>query len=165
MASKTMSPELRSAMKRLRLGKILDTLAERIALAEKDEMRFEDFLLMLFSDEIERRNSTAASRRAQEAALDPDMVLERWDKSAKITYDRRVFQELCSLRFVEAHRNVTVLGPVGVGKTFLASALGQLACRGGFQVRFCRADALLRLLRQSRLDNSREALMTTLCTV
>lgn len=165
MKTKIVSPELRSAMKRLRLGKILDTLPDRLALAEKEKMPIEDFLQMIFSDEIERRNSTASTLRAEQAGLDPDMVLERWDKSAKITYDKRVFHELCALRFVEAHRNVVVLGPVGVGKTFLASALGQLACRGGFQVRFCRADALLRMLRQSRLDNSREALMTALCTV
>ena len=165
MKSKTVNAELHSAMKRLRLGKILDTLPDRLALAEKEKMPLQDFLLMIFSDEIERRNSTASTRRADDAGLDPDMVIERWDKSAKVTYDKRVFQELSSLRFVEAHRNVVVLGPVGVGKTFLASALGQLACRGGFQVRFCRADALLRMLRQSRLDNSREALMTALCTV
>ena len=165
MKSKTVSPALTTAMKRLRLGKILDTLADRLVLAEKEKMPIEDFLQMIFSDEIERRNSSASQRRADEAGLDPDMVLERWDKSAKVTYDRRVFQELASLRFVEAHRNVVVLGPVGVGKTFLASALGQLACRAGFQVRFCRADALLRTLRQSRLDNSREALMAALCSV
>jgi DNA replication protein DnaC len=165
MKTKQLNADLRSAMKRLRLGKILDTLPERIAIAEKEKVPIEDFLLMIFVDEIERRNSTATLRRADEAGLDPDMVLERWDKSSKVTYDKRVFNELCSLRFVEARRNVVVLGPVGVGKTFLASALGQLACRSGFQVRFCRADALLRLLRQSRLDNSREALMVALCTV
>ena len=100
-----------------------------------------------------------------EAGLDPDMVIERWDKAAKVHFDRRVLQELASLRFVEAHRNVVLLGPVGVGKTFLANALGHLACRAGFRVRIHRADALLRLLRQSRLDNSRDALMTELCTV
>lgn len=165
MKTKSLSTELRSAMKRLRLGKILDTLAERIVMAEKEKVPIEDFLLMIFVDEIGRRDTSASSRRADEAGLDPDMVLERWDKSSKVTYDKRVFNELCSLRFVEAHRNVVILGPVGVGKTFLASALGQLACRGGFQARFCRADALLRLLRQSRLDNSREAVMTALCTV
>jgi DNA replication protein DnaC len=93
------------------------------------------------------------------------MVSERWDKSAKVTFDRRVLQELSSLRFVEAHRNVVILGPVGVGKTFVASALAQVACRSGFNVRFHRADDLLRLLRQSRLDNSREALMVELSTI
>jgi hypothetical protein len=56
MTSKLVSPELRGAMKRLRLGKLLDTLDDRIALAEKESLRLEDFLLMLFSDEVERRN-------------------------------------------------------------------------------------------------------------
>jgi hypothetical protein len=62
-------------------------------------------------------------------------VIERWDKSAQVTFDRRVLAELCTLRFIAAHRNVVVLGPVGVGKTFLASALGHLACRASFHVR------------------------------
>lgn len=165
MASKTLSPELVQVMKDLRLGQILPTLADRIDLAEKDELPLQDFLLALFSDEVERRRDTSTARRAHDAGLDPDMVLERWDKTAKVTYDRRVLQELVSLRFVEAQRNVVVLGPVGVGKTFIANALGHVACRSGFNVMLHRGDDLLRLLRQSRLDNSREVLMTELCTV
>lgn len=165
MASKTLSPELVQVMKDLRLGQILHTLTERIDLAEKDELPLQDFLLGLFSDEVERRRETSTARRAHDAGLDPDMVLERWDKTAKVTYDRRVLQELVSLRFVEAQRNVVVLGPVGVGKTFIATALGHVACRSGFNVMLHRGDDLLRLLRQSRLDNSREVLMTELCTV
>ena len=51
---RTISPELRSAMKKLSLGKILDALPERIVLAEKDQMPYEDFLLMLFAYEVER---------------------------------------------------------------------------------------------------------------
>jgi DNA replication protein DnaC len=144
---------------------LLDTLPDRIALAKKDATPIDDFLLMLFTDEIERRRSTAASRRADAAGLDPSMVLERWDDTAKVTFDRRVFRELTALRFLEARRNVVVLGAVGVGKTFLASALGHLACRAGFAARFLRADDLLRLLRQSRLDNSRDALMSELCAI
>jgi DNA replication protein DnaC len=165
MASKPLSSELVQVMKDLRLGQILPTLADRIGLAEKDELPLQDFLLGLFSDEVERRRDTSTARRAHDAGLDPDMVLERWDKSAKVSYDRRVLQELVSLRFVEAQRNVVVLGPVGVGKTFIANALGHVACRSGFNVMLHRGDDLLRLLRQSRLDNSREVLMTELCTV
>ena len=161
----SISPDLLSAMKKLSLGQIALTLAERIALAEKDAMPMEDFLLMIFLDEVERRRGTAAARRADQAGLDPAMVIERWDKTSKVTFDRRVLQELCTLRFLAAHRNVVILGPVGVGKTFLASALGHLACRASFHVRMLRADSLLRTLRQSRLDNSRDALMTELCTV
>jgi len=165
MSSRTISPEVVAAFKRLRLGGLLPTLADRLALAEKEATPLEDLLLMLLSDEISRRDSTAAVRRAQQAGLDPDMVLERWDKTAKVSYDRRVLNELASLRFVEEHRNVVILGPVGVGKTFLASALGHLGCRAGYNVRFSRADALLRSLKQSRMDNSRDALMTQLATV
>ena len=165
MAPKALAPELKHAMKELRLGQLLPTLGERIALAEKDELPLQDFLLGLFNDEIERRRSASAHRRADSAGLDPDMVFERWDKSAKVTFDRRVLQELVSLRFVEALRNVIVLGPVGVGKTFVANALGHVACRSGFNVRLHRVDSLLRLLKQSRLDNSRDVLMTELCTV
>jgi DNA replication protein DnaC len=167
MAAKAtlLSPELKAAMKDLRLGQLLPTLAERIALAEKDALPLQDFLLGIFTDEVQRRRGAAAARRADQAGLDPDMVFERWDKTSKVSFDRRVLQELSSLRFVEAQRNVVILGPVGVGKTFVGSALGHLACRSGFNVRFTRADALLRLLRQSRLDNSREALMLELSTV
>jgi DNA replication protein DnaC len=165
MASKTLSPELAQVMKDLRLGQILPTLADRIALAEKDELPLQDFLLGVFSDEVERRRDASTARRAHDAGLVDDMVFERWDKTAKVTYDRRVLQELVSLRFVEAQRNVVVLGPVGVGKTFIANALGHVACRSGFNVMLHRGDDLLRLLRQSRLDNSREVLMTELCTI
>lgn len=165
MGSKTLSPELVQAMKDLRLGQILPTLADRIALAEKDELPLQDFLLGVFSDEVERRRDASTARRAHDAGLVDDMVFERWDKTAKVAYDRRVLQELVSLRFVEAQRNVVVLGPVGVGKTFIANALGHVACRSGFNVMLHRGDDLLRLLRQSRLDNSREVLMTELCTI
>jgi DNA replication protein DnaC len=165
MKSTPVAVELTAALKRLRLGPVLDTLAERIGLAEKQQMPLQDFLLLILTDEISRRQSSATRRRAEAAGLDPDMVFERWDKTAKVHYDRRVLSELATLRFIEGRRNVIILGPVGVGKTFIAHALGHLACGGGFQVRVYRADALLRLLRQSRMDNSRDALMTELTTV
>lgn len=82
-----------------------------------------------------------------------------------MSFDKRVLAELISLRFLEAHRHVCVLGPVGVGKTFVASALGHLACRHGYNVKFARADETLRRLRQSRFDNSRDAEMIALTTV
>jgi DNA replication protein DnaC len=58
-----------------------------------------------------------------------------------------------------------VLGPVGVGKTFVSQALGHVACRHGYNVRFVRSDAMLRTLRQSRLDNSRDAEMIALTSI
>ena len=93
------------------------------------------------------------------------MTLEQFDKSAKITFDKKLFAELCSLRFLQAHRHVVILGPVGVGKTFLANALGHLACRHRYDVRCLRADQMLATLRASRLDNSHAIEMTALCSV
>ena len=165
MISPTTNVELVAALKRLRLGRIADSLPERLTLAEKQNLGFEDLLLTLLTDEISRRDSSATSARVSEANLEPQMTLEQFDASAKITYDKRVFAELCSLRFIEGHKHVVVLGPVGVGKTFLATALGHLACRHRYNVKFMRADDMLHALKQSRLDNSRDELMMELCTV
>jgi DNA replication protein DnaC len=161
----TIDPELIHALKRLKLGRIAETLPERLVLADKQEMAFDELLLLVLTDEIARRDSSAADSRARAARLDPAMQLECWDKTAKVSFDKRLLAELTSLRFLEAHRHVVVLGPVGVGKTFIAQALGHLACRHGYQVRFTRADEMLRRLRQSRFDNSRDAEMIALTTV
>jgi DNA replication protein DnaC len=164
-ATPQVTPELVGALKRLRLGRIADTLPERLVLADKQEMSFDDLLLMLLTDEIARRDNAAADNRAADARLDPSMRLELWDKTSKVSFDKRMLSELVSLRFLEAHRHVCVLGPVGVGKTFVANALGHIACRHGYNVRFARADETLRRLRQSRFDNSRDAEMVALTTV
>ncbi|HYX21132.1 MAG TPA: ATP-binding protein [Thermoanaerobaculia bacterium] len=164
-SSPPLNPDLVGAHKRLRLGRIALSLPERLALADKDDMAFDELLLMLLTDEIARRDSAAADNRATEAGLDPAMRLELWDKTAKVSYDKRVLSELVSLRFLEAHRHVCVLGPVGVGKTFVACALGHIACRHGYNVCFARADETLRRLRQSRFDNSRDAEMIALTSV
>jgi len=161
----TINPDLIDALKRLRLGRIATTLAERLVLAQKQDMSFDELLLMILTDEIARRDDTAADNRARDAGLDPSMRLELWDKAAKVTFDKRVLNELVSLRFLEARRHVCILGPVGVGKTFVANALGHVACRHGYNVTFARADATLRRLRQSRFDNSRDAEMIALTTV
>jgi len=163
--SHRLNPDLLSALKRLRLGPIADTLPDRLVLADKQDLSFEQLLLLVFTDEIQRRDSTAAERRALVAELHPEMRLECFDKSAKVTYDRRLLAELSSLRFLNAHQHIVILGPVGVGKTFIASALGHIACQHGYHVRFIRADDMLRLLKQSRLDNSRDVEMVALTTV
>ena len=164
-ADTAVNPELVDALKRLRLGRIALSLPERLVLADKQEMAFDDLLLMILTDEIARRDNTAADNRATEAGLDPSMRLELWDKTAKVSFDKRMLSELVSLRFLESHRHVVVLGPVGVGKTFVAEALGHIACRHGYHVHFTRADEMLRTLKQSRFDNSRDAQMVTLTAI
>ena len=112
MSAHPLSPELVSALRRLRLGRILDTLPDRMTLAESQGMAFEDLLSLVLTDEIARRESAAVGNRIAAAKLDPSMTLERFDKAAKITFDKKLFAELCSLRFLQAHRHIVVLGPV-----------------------------------------------------
>lgn len=161
----SVSPELRSLMRRLKLGKLLDTLPERMALARTHELSHAEFLEQLFSDEVTRRDLAGASIRARSAHLDPAMVLEAWDETAAVTYDRAIWSELVSLRFVDQANNVLVLGPVGVGKTFLATALGHIACRRHVSVHFERADRLHKRLKACRLDGTYDQEMRKLIGV
>lgn len=163
--SRPLEPELLSALRRLRLGRIADTLPERLLLAEKHGLTFEQTLLTVLNDEVGRRDSSASARRIDEAKLDADMTFERFDATAKITYDKRMLAELATLRFVEQKRHVILLGPVGVGKTYLANALGNVACERGYKAHFTRADEMLQRLRKSRFDNSRDDAMVELTTV
>jgi DNA replication protein DnaC len=159
------SPDLKTVLRRLRLGRMLDTLPERFTLARQQQMPHPDFLLLVLADEASRRDSQSATLRAQRAHLDPAMQLEAWDATAKVTFDQALLNELASLRFLAAHAHVAVVGPVGVGKTFLAQALGHIACRRGHTVLALRADHMLKTLRHARLDQSHEAELRKLIAV
>jgi DNA replication protein DnaC len=161
----SVSPELKVLMRKLRLGRLLDTLPERLALARSHELSHLEFLEQLFCDEVTRRDADSAGLRARAARLDPLMVLEAWDTSAEVTYDKAVWSELVSLRFVDQSRNALILGPVGVGKTFFATALGHIACRRRIGVHFERADRLHKRLKAARLDASYDAEMRKLIGV
>jgi DNA replication protein DnaC len=151
------APDLKVALRRLRLGPLLDTLPERFALARQQKMPHQDFLLLVCADEVARRDGRAAIVRAQKAHLDPTMQLEAWDPTARVTYDKELLNELATLRFIDAHAHVVIVGPVGVGKTFLAHALGHIACRHGYSVLALRADRMLKNLKHARLDNTYDA--------
>lgn len=156
MNAPVVTPELKALLRRVKLGRCLDTLPERLALAQTGQMGHAEFLELVLADEVSRRETSSAALRARTAGLDPAMTLDRWDDTAQITYDRNVWNELCSLRFVESGHSALILGPVGVGKTFLATALGHAAIRRRFSVHFERCDRLLKRLRASRLDNSHD---------
>jgi len=165
MTTTPIDPDLKKALKRLKLGRMLDTLPERLTLARQQQMPHQDFLLLIVADEISRRDSQNQQRRARQAHLDPEMQFERWDESAAVTYDRTLLNELISLRFITANQHLTIVGPVGVGKTFLAHALGHLACRHGHSVMAKRTDKILKILKHARLDNSYEVELRKLLTV
>jgi len=143
------SPDLKRHLRTLKLGQLLATLPDRLALARQQKLPHADFLELLLSDEV--------TRRARAAGLDPDMRLDTWDPTAAVRYDQQLWNELVSLRFAEAAHGALILGPVGVGKTFLATALGHIAVRRRLTVHMARAGHLFKRLKAARLDNSTEA--------
>lgn len=165
MPVEAVTADLRAALRRLRLGPMAQTLPERILLARQRTLPYQEFLELVLSDEIERRDRASADVRARAARLDFGMRLEAWDDSAAVSYDRDLWAELATLRFADDANNVLIMGPVGVGKTFMANALGHIACRRRRSVAFFRTDRLLKHLKASRLDASHEAEMRKLVRV
>ena len=161
----SIDPDLKTLLRQIKLGRMLDTLPERLTLARDQAMPHADFLHLLVADEVERRDRTSAERRARAAKLDPAMRIDTFTSETAATYNHQLWNELCSLRFCDDARGVLVLGPVGVGKTHLATALGHVAIRRRRSVLFARADQLFRHLKAARLDNSVEAEMRRLARV
>jgi len=153
----TISTDLKKVLRRLKLSRMLDTLPERLTLARQQKMPHQDFLLMALGDEATRRDTQAATMRAHKAQLDPTHQLESWDETANVTFNQELLNELASLRFVDSNLNVDIVGPVGVGKTFMAHALGHIACRRGHSVLAVQADRMLKTLKQARLLDTYEA--------
>jgi DNA replication protein DnaC len=165
MPTDAISPDLKTVLRRLKLSRMLDTLPERLVIARQQKMPHQDWLLLVLSDEASRRDSLAVSLRVERARLDPALRLEAWDATAKVTFDRTLLNELTSLRFLDSHAHVAIVGPVGVGKTFVAHALGHIACRRGASVLARRTDHLLKTLKHARLDHTYEAELRKLLAV
>jgi DNA replication protein DnaC len=146
--------DLLRLLKRLKLGALAPTLPERLALARAQQLDYAAFLTLLFADEVQRRDQLAVERRVLAAGFEEVVGLEAFDWTAPIQVDRRQLQAIFSLDFLARRQHVLFVGPVGVGKTFLAQALGATAARAGHTVLFTRADALLKDLAQARVDHS-----------
>jgi DNA replication protein DnaC len=157
--------ELKTLLRQVKLGRCLDTLPERLALARSQSLPHADFLTLILADEVERRDRSSAQLRARAAKLDPAMRIDTFSTEGAAVLDHELFNELCSLRFLDQARGALVLGPVGVGKTHLATALGHVAIRRRHSVLFARADQLFRTLKAARLDNSVAAEMRRLARV
>lgn len=144
--------DLKQVLKRLKLSGILPVLPDRLALAKQGHMDYASFLELILSDEITRREQGNLDRRLRQAGFEEVVTLEQWDDSAEVKYDRQLVQELFGLHFLQRHEHVLIVGPVGVGKSFLAQALGHAACRAGYSVLFSRVDTMLKQLAMARAD-------------
>jgi DNA replication protein DnaC len=150
----SIQPELKTVLKRLKLSGLLPTLPDRIAYARNEKLDYAPFLELVLSDEVERRDQNHVTNRVSAAGFEEECTLERFDWSAKIRVDKARLSDLFGLHFIERKENAAFCGPVGVGKSFLAQALGHAACRANYRVVFTKADQLLKTLARSRADNS-----------
>ena len=155
-------PSLRAVLKRLKLSGLVPVLPDRAAYAQKAPLHPLDFLELTLQDEIDRREQKNLSKRLDRAGFDEQHTFEDFDWDVPVTFDRDRVRDLLGLSFLERKEDVIFLGPVGVGKTLLASALGHTACRAGHRVLFLRSDHLLKMIHQSRADNSTERVLRTL---
>jgi len=152
----SVTTELKPLLKRLKLGAMMDTLPERLVLARRDQLDYAAFLQILLADEVGRRDNRNLEIRLQKAGFEEICRLDDFDWTAGVTLDRRLVDTAFSLDFLSRHEHVLFVGPVGVGKSFLAQALGYAAVRTGHSVRFTRADAFFKSLAQSRVDHTIE---------
>ena len=80
----TITPELKALLRKVKLGQCLDTLPERVALAKSRSLGHAEFLELVLSDEVIRRDTHSADLRAKTAGLDASMRFEDWDDTAAV---------------------------------------------------------------------------------
>ena len=110
----------------------------------------------MLEDEVERRAQKQLSLRLRRGALQTTKTLETFDFAFNPTVNRQKILALAACDYIRQKHNLLICGPTGVGKSHLAHALGQEACRQGFQVLFINTHKMLQHLNGGRADNSWE---------
>lgn len=155
---------LKTSLRKLKLMGMLPTLPDRVAYAKNTQLSPVDFLELCLQDETERRENRNLQARLKRASFSEEQTFEGFDWDAPVTFDRQRVRDLFSLGFLERKEDILLLGPVGVGKTFLASALGHSACRARKKVLFISAGKMFKELLQARADFTHEAALQRLLT-
>ena len=119
----------------LRLPAFRAALEEQLHNPQYTELPFEDRLGLLVDRECIRRDNNRLQRRLRAARLPLPATIEDLDLSPSRGIDRRLVLQLAQGEWISRHLNILILGPTGVGKTFLASTLAHSACRHNFTVR------------------------------
>ena len=147
---------LQSKLKTLKLGGMLDSLELRLSQAEKDHLGYIEFLELLLEDEIQRRANKSLQARIAKAHFEEVKTLEEFNFSFNPKIPAQQIRDLGTCQFIERKESVLICGPVGVGKTHIAQALGHQACRLGYKVFFTKTSRLLADLSGGRADGSWE---------
>jgi DNA replication protein DnaC len=147
------SERLETLMQRLGLADMVQSYAAWAEQAAQKNLSYCDFLEQVLENESQARQERTIKLRTQMARFPDPKRLEQFDFKFPASIDEKKVRELASLRFVERHENVCLLGPPGVGKTHLAVSLGMEAIRQGFSVYFITVPDLLERLVQAQAEN------------
>jgi DNA replication protein DnaC len=145
---------LQQPLRRLRLSGMQDAIAARAEEARSGRMDPLDFLLLLLEDELLRRENEGVARRIGRGRFEESCDLRDFDFAYNPEIPKAKLWELASGRYLDEHAAVLLCGPTGVGKSFVAQALGIAACRQDRRVLFTKTSALLTDLAGGRADGS-----------
>jgi DNA replication protein DnaC len=143
MASDTVYQQTREHLHYLGLRALADQLAPSLEAAEQSKPGYTQFLHDLLAAEVAAVEQRRLQGRLRFAKLPARKTLEQFDFTAQPNLDRRLVEDLATLRFVEERANVLLIGPPGVGKTMLATALGHRAVEAGYRVYYTTAADLV----------------------
>jgi DNA replication protein DnaC len=149
----------------LRLSAFRAALEEQLHNPQYADLPFEDRLGLLVDRECTHRDNNRLKRRLKAARLPLPATIEDLDLSPSRGLDRRLVLQLSQGEWIRQHLNILVLGPTGVGKTFLACALAHAACRHNFNVRYRRTSRLLHQTALSHADGSYPKLLDAFARV
>jgi DNA replication protein DnaC len=145
---------LRPRLRQLKLSGMSEAIGPRAEEARQRGLDPLDFLLLLLDDELARRDADNVARRIRAARFEDSCDLRDFDFSYNPEIPKARLWELASGRFIEEHAAVLLCGPTGVGKSFVAQALGLQACRQQRSVLFAKTAAILTDLAGGRADGS-----------
>ena len=146
----------------LRLHGMYTALSEQMQMPDIATLSFEERLGLLVDREVTARSARHLTTRLRQAKLRQSACLEDVDYRSPRGLDKALVTSLAMCQWIREHRNVLLTGPTGVGKTWLACALGHQACREGFPTLYLRLPRLLQELPLSKGDGRYPKLMTAL---
>jgi DNA replication protein DnaC len=145
------SPEVAAhQMIELKLTGMRETYEVRAKQAREQDLTSEDFFGLMLQDEVEYRRTARLKRLLKRASFRCPASLEELDLRLDRGLDKKQLRDLATCRFLDDGINILILGPTGVGKTHLASAIGNAACRQGRTTLFYRMNTLIEQLTLSR---------------
>ena len=149
----------------LRLTGMAEALRQQQIQPQMQQLSFEERLAMLVDHELLDRDNRRLTRLLKAARLRVNACVEEIDYQHPRGIDRAYLTSLTQCQWIERGQNMCITGPTGCGKTWLACALGNQACRQGHSVRYLRLPRLFEQLRIAHGDGSYTRLMNQLAKV